>query len=116
MQEGTVTVPPTGIGKISWSDIGKGALTAALTTLFSGLYLLLEDGNLPGWVEFKPYIVASIASAVGYILKNVLTNNVGQLLTKDKNVVTVSKQHLEVLETKAESNTISPLLEPKKNT
>lgn len=71
-----------GIGTLQLSDLGKGLITAVLTTLLTGAYALIESGSFT-WVTFKPYVVASIGSGIAYILKNFLSNSEGKFLKKE---------------------------------
>lgn len=103
-QEGTVTVPPAGAGKISLGDVAKGLGLAVASYALVQLYDVFNGEGWPTVEEWKVMGKALIAFVISYILKNVFTNNVGQLFAKDKPVVTVSEQHLEKLEEQAKTN------------
>lgn len=98
------TIPPNGIGKIKLNDFWKGALIAFGTSLLSGAYFLLTQDHFPNWVEFQPYLQAAVAAFIMYVLKNLGTNNVGEMLQKDKPIVHVDAADLQQLEAKAGAN------------
>src|SRR5690242_4551739 len=108
MAENATTVPPKGLGTIKISDFWKGALMAFGTSLLGGIYFLLTKDHFPTWAEFQPYLQAAIAAFIMYILKNLGTNNVGQLLTKDKPVVHVDVETLNDLKYKASGGDVPP--------
>lgn len=103
-QEGTVTIPPAGAGKISWGDLGKSLLIAAIANILMTVYPIVNSGNWPTLADWQDMAKSTVAFIIAYLLKNVFTNNVGQLFAKDKPVVTVSEQHLEKLEEQAKTN------------
>ena len=84
---------PSGIGTLNWRDAGRGALLAAFTALLTGLYDLISSGSMGwDWTTFKPIVLSSIGAFVAYLLKNLITNNTGQLGKADKETVLVSKE------------------------
>jgi alanine dehydrogenase len=103
-QEGTTTVPPKGLGAISWGDIGKGVFLAALSNILLSLYAIINTGEWPTHDDLMLMLKSTTAIVLSYIIKNISTNNVGQLFSKDKEVVTVDKQHLETLKEQAKTN------------
>lgn len=103
MAENATTIPPQGLGKLKLNDFWKGALIAFGTSVLSGAYFLLTKDHFPTWVEFQPYLQTAVAAFIMYVLKNLGTNNVGELLQKDKPVVHVDAQQLDDLKAKADS-------------
>ena len=100
-QEGTVTIPPKGLFNLSWGDFGKGVFLAAVSNIVLSLYAIINTGAWPTHDDFQVMLKSTLAIVLSYIIKNLSTNNVGQLFAKDKSVVTVDKQHLETLTDKA---------------
>lgn len=103
MAQKASNISAKGLGSINLNDFWKGALLTVFTSLLSGLYVLLSEDHFPTWIEFKPYVIAALAGFVSYILKNIGTNNVGQILKQDKPVVPVEVEKLEELKDKANS-------------
>ena len=101
MPQTATTIPPKGLGSLKLSDFWKGALMAFGTSILSRIYFLLTQDHFPSWHEFQPYLQAAFAAFVMYILKNLGTNNVGQILTPDKPVVHVDAEQLKSLKEKA---------------
>lgn len=56
---------------VSWGDLLRGALTAALTTPFSILLESLNAGNFK--VDWKHIGTIALAGFLGYIVKNFMT-------------------------------------------
>lgn len=97
---------PKGLGSIKWKDLFKGLYYAAVGQILylAGFFfssLLQEHPRLPTWPEWLPYIKAIAVAIGGYLVGKLGVNNVGQILTKDKPVVQVSKETLEELKDKA---------------
>lgn len=74
--------------KLQWWDVVKGALVAGVTTLITALIMILNNGEIPlTMAEWKPILIAALASFLGYILKNWLTNNEGKIGKPDNKVI-----------------------------
>lgn len=76
-------------GSLNWADIGKGALIAALTTLFGLLGTVAQGATngaitLPTLAQVGQWLLVSLAAGVAYIAKNFVTNSQNQLLTKEE--------------------------------
>ena len=56
-------------------DIVKALILTFITALLTGIYQLMQVGTLLTWDALKPIVVSSIATVIGYLLKNVLTNS-----------------------------------------
>jgi hypothetical protein len=91
MAEQATTIPPKGLGTIKLSDFWKSLLLAALSNILLSLYTIINSGALPTHADLITMLKTTSAIILSYLLKNLGTNNVGQLLTKDKPVVTVAK-------------------------
>lgn len=89
MSENATTIPPKGLGTLKLSDFWKSLLIAALSNVLLSLYTIINSGQLPNHTDLTTMLKTTSAIVLSYLLKNLGTNNVGQLLTKDKPVVTV---------------------------
>ena len=71
--------------KLNWKDFIKGLILAFITALITGFYELLQEGAFAfDWVTLKPVLMVSIAAALSYLIKNLLTNSEDKLLTAEK--------------------------------
>lgn len=95
MGQSSTTVPPKGLGSIQLSDFWKGLLLAALTNVLLSLYAIINTGAWPTHADWINMFRATLAIIIAYLLKNLGTNNVGELLQKDKPVVSVEKEGLD---------------------
>lgn len=103
MPELATTVPPKGIGNIRWADLAKGAILSCSAQILAMLDFWLNADHFPTYLEWQPYIKATIYFFVLYLLKNFGTNNVGQFLKADKPIVHVDKEQLQELKDKADT-------------
>lgn len=101
MSEIATTIPPKGLGTIQLSDFWKSLLIAALSNILLSLYTIINSGTLPTHADLITMLKTTSAIVLSYLIKNLSTNNVGQLLVKDKPVVTVDKEHLANLQAQA---------------
>lgn len=95
MSETASTIPPRGIGKLQWSDFLKSVGLAVATNALMSLYTLINSGSWPTKEDWMDILQTSVAFMISYIVKNLLTNNVGQMLKKDEPVVMVGAKELE---------------------
>lgn len=95
MGETANTVPPSGIGKLQWSDLAKSVGLAVATNALMSLYSLLNSGSWPTTEDWKDILQTSVAFMISYIVKNLLTNNVGQMFKKNEPTTTVSTKELD---------------------
>jgi hypothetical protein len=95
MSETASTIPPKGLGKIQLSDFLKSVGLAVFTNALMSLYSLLNSGAWPTKEDWMDILQTSVAFMISYMLKNLLTNNTGQLLKKDQPTVTVSAPELD---------------------
>ncbi|MEO7048951.1 MAG: hypothetical protein ABI091_26850 [Ferruginibacter sp.] len=109
MSENATTIPPKGLGSIKWNDLLKGVYYASIGQflalggfLISGI--LTDHPHFPTWVEWLPYVKATVYAIGGYIAGKFGVNNVGQIFTKDKPVVHVDAAELDSLKQQAEAN------------
>src|SRR6187399_1127886 len=89
------TIPPSGLGTLHINDFLKSLLLAALTNVLLGLYTIVQSGNFPTHADWLVMLKSTIAIIISYLLKNLGTNNTGQLLKKDEPVVAVSAVKLD---------------------
>lgn len=67
------------------ADIVKSGIMAFLGAFLTGFYKFIEMGSFPeSWAQWKPIVLGGLISMVGYLIKNVLTNNQGEFLKQDK--------------------------------
>ena len=71
--------PFTNLWSVKMSDWQRGLVVAILTTPFTIIYDSMSQGVLV--IDWKKILAAAIAGGVGYILKNLLTGQSGNLLT-----------------------------------
>jgi len=64
-------------------DIVKAIILTFITALLSGIYQLLQTGTLLTGESLKPVLMTSIASVIGYLLKNVFTNSNDEFLKSE---------------------------------
>lgn len=95
MAETSNQIPPSGIGKLKWSDVWKG-LIKSIAGLFVGVIVkIIHERELPEYSEIAPILEAAFYFLIGYLGVNAGTNNTGQLFRKDQPTVTVPAKELE---------------------
>ena len=67
---------------IDLNDLGKGLLIAVLTSVLTIIYSTVEAGSLA--FDWNLIATTALTSALGYLLKNLLTNSEGQTFKKEK--------------------------------
>lgn len=65
---------------LNLQDVIKAIILTFITALLTSIYQILQTGTLLTRVSLKPVVISSIAAALGYIIKNVLTNSNDQFL------------------------------------
>lgn len=101
MAETTTSIPPSGFGKLQWSDLWKGLIKSCSGLLLGLLIKTLQDKQWPTYDQIEPLLEACIYFLFGYLGINAATNNEGKLFKKDAPFVTVSAEKLkEVSEAK----------------
>jgi hypothetical protein len=101
MSEIATTIPPKGLGSLRISDFWKSLFLAALVNILLVLYPIINAGNWPSHSDLDSMLKSTIAIIMGYLIKNLTTNNVGQLFKKDKPIVHVDAKSLSELQAKA---------------
>ena len=101
MGETANTIPPSGFGKLQWSDLLKSVLLAAGANALISLYTIINSGAWPTKEDWMDILQTTVAFMISYIVKNLLTNNTGQFAKKDQPVVTVPAKELEKVIDKA---------------
>lgn len=66
-----------------------------------GVYAIINTGAFPTEADWIIMLKSTLAIIISYILKNLGTNNVGEILKKDKPIVHVDALELKELENKA---------------
>ena len=75
---------------INWSDVGKSLFSAFVGGLLAGLIKLMDSGHLAfDWLTFKPVLVGAVIAALAYLIKNLLTNSAGEMLTTEKSEMAI---------------------------
>ena len=62
----------------------KGFITASLAVIVAGALTSLEAGALPDLTQLKTLGLTGLAAGFAYLLKNLLTNSDGALLSGEK--------------------------------
>lgn len=101
MSQNASEIPPHGLGKLHISDFWKSLFLAAIVNLLLGIYPIINSGSWPTLTDFQDMLKSTVAIIIAYLIKNLSTNNVGQILTKDKPVITVPMEDVKELEAKA---------------
>lgn len=66
---------------IDFNDLGKGLILAVLTSVMTVIYSTVQTGSLS--FDWKLIATTAITAALGYLMKNLLTNSKGQTFKKD---------------------------------
>lgn len=66
---------------IDFNDLGKGLILAVLTSVMTVIYTTVQTGSLS--FDWKLIATTAITAALGYLMKNLLTNSKGQTFTKE---------------------------------
>lgn len=77
----------SGFLNLNLRDLFRGLIIAFGTALLPSLLVLFNQDHWPVWLEFRPYLQASISSCIVYLIKNGLTNEdgkFGELKDSDK--------------------------------
>lgn len=104
MSETASTIPPSGLGKLQLNDFWKSLLLAAISNVLLGLYTIIQSGHFPSSEDWGDMAKSTIAIILSYLIKNISTNNTGQILKKDQPIVAVSAEKLEEVVDKANEN------------
>jgi len=70
--------------RLNLKDLGKAILVVVLTSLIASVKTYFDNGTLPTLVEFYGAFKIAVFAGLGYLLKNLFTNNVGSLFSKDE--------------------------------
>lgn len=73
--------PDSGFLKLQVADFVKGLLLAILTSVITIISTTIEAGSLT--FDWKLIGKVALVSALGYLTKNLFTNNKGQFAAKD---------------------------------
>lgn len=64
-------------------DLVNGLVVAFLTSFLTGLVSSLEGGQFPSAQELKSSLLIGLAAGISYLLKNLMTNSKGELMTTE---------------------------------
>lgn len=104
MSQQASAIPPKGFGKLHINDFWKSLLYSAITNILLFLYPIINAGNWPTNADLHTMVKTTVAMIIGYLLKNLGTNNVGEFMKKDKPVMFVNSAALDDLQDKADKN------------
>lgn len=94
-------IPPKGLWTLKLQDFYKGFVKSCGGLVVTVIIKMIQNKfQFPSYTEIEPFLEATAYFFFSYLGFNALTNNVGQLFTKDKPIVAVDKEHLENLEAK----------------
>ena len=68
---------------INLKDLLKGAVLAFLTSIATGLYHLVDLGEIQmlfEWAALKPILLTGLGAFLAYLLKNFITNSDDKIL------------------------------------
>jgi hypothetical protein len=72
-----------GIFKLAWADLARGAVLAVLTAVLTSLQQAISEGNIdPAAWNWRTIGGVALAALVGYLLKNLLSDNDGRFAGK----------------------------------
>ncbi len=66
---------------LNTKDFVKGLVITVLTSVLSIIYSSLQAGSLT--IDWKVILTTGLTSAIGYIIKNYLTNSKDEILKKE---------------------------------
>jgi hypothetical protein len=72
------------IGKLNSSDILKGCVVAALSSILNAVVMILGTGALPTLENLRTQAIVGLSAGMAYLVKNLLTNSKDQLLRGEK--------------------------------
>jgi hypothetical protein len=102
MAETTTSIPQKGLWTVKATDFLKGLWMAVGSSVIAFGFLIINNHwHLPSFDQLEPYLNAFAIAFLTYIGKNAVTNNVGEILKKDKPVVHVDASELASLQQKA---------------
>jgi len=65
-------------------DIFKGFFVAVITAILTTILNLLQTGSDILSLDWKSILSVALTAGIAYIVKNLLTNNKDEILSKDK--------------------------------
>lgn len=91
---------PKGLWSIHISDFWKSLFLAAIANILMTLYPIINGGHWPTSTDLQAMLKSTVAIILAYLIKNMTTNNVGQILKKDKPVISVNAETLQPVQNK----------------
>jgi hypothetical protein len=68
-------------GTLGIRDLVNGLVVAFLTSFLTGIVGILDSGIFPTLAQLKSSLLVGLASGSAYLIKNLLTNSQGQLMS-----------------------------------
>ena len=74
-------------------DFLKGLFLVVITSIVTGIYELIQNGTVFTWETIKPVLMVAAGTGLSYLIKNLLTNSQGEMLTTEKSPLVLSVQN-----------------------
>lgn len=69
---------------LNWRDLGKGLVVAVITAVLTYAWTAIEAGGLTS-IDWNAVGTTAIISAIGYLMKNLVTNSDGEVAKTENN-------------------------------
>lgn len=66
--------------QLNYRDFVKGLLVAVLSSVLTLVYTTIQSGSLA--FDYKQILLVAVSSGLGYVLKNLFSDNQGRFLGK----------------------------------
>lgn len=70
---------------LNWRDFGKGLFLAVLTAVLTYIWGVIQTEDFTA-IDWKVVGSTALVTVVSYLLKNLVTNSEGEVLTKEKEI------------------------------
>jgi hypothetical protein len=70
-------------GTLGIRDLVNGLVVAFLTSFLTGIVGILDSGIFPTAAQLKSSLLVGLASGTAYLIKNLLTNSQGALMSTE---------------------------------
>lgn len=69
---------------LNWRDLGKGLIVAVISAVLTYAWTAMEAGGLTA-IDWKVVGSTAVISAIGYLMKNLITNSEGEVAKTEEN-------------------------------